>query len=187
MEFLNPTLWRTCKMLAGSKRVQMLRQLRECPGRSVTEIGVSVGVKRSDASQELRRIQSRGLLKSKRQGIPLVYRMEADPQVPSAAPLLKAIQTALASRLPEQDAEMCAIAKGLANERRVGIARILRDSPQTPLDLQMRLNLSAPALAKHIRSLVNSGFAEKRKTLIHFKVPQHPLARALAKQLSRAK
>ena len=187
MQNLNPTLWRTCKMLAGTKRVQLLRQLQEQPGRSVSDLGKAVGVKRSDVSQELRRIQSRGLLKSRRQGVPLVYRLEADPQVSSAAPLLKAIQSALASRPPERDLDICAIANGLANERRIAIVRALMVSPRTRSELQTNLNVSAPACAKHLRILLNSGFAEEQNQLIHFRVPAHPLARALAKLIAPAK
>lgn len=187
MPNLNPTLWRTCKMLAGAKRIQLLRQLQKQPGRSVRDLGKAVGVKRSDASQELRRIQSRGLLKSKRQGIPLVYRLEADPQVSSAAPLLKAILSAMASRPPERDLDMCTLANGLANEHRIAIVRALMASPQTMADLQMNLNLSAPACVKHLRILLDSGYAEKRNQLIHFRVPAHPLARTLAKLIAAAK
>ena len=86
MANLNPTLWRTCKMLAGQTRIRLLRQLHRQPGPCVADLGKAVGIKRSDASQELRRIQSRGLLKSMRQGIPLVYRMEPDPKSPPPPP-----------------------------------------------------------------------------------------------------
>ena len=187
LQNLNPTLWRTCKMLAGTKRVQLLRQLQEQPGRCVSDLGKAVGVKRSDASQELRRIQSRGLLKSKRHGVPLVYRLEADPQVSSAAPLLKAIQVALAAHPPERDLDICTIANGLANERRIAIVRALMASPQTRSELHTKLNVSAPACAKHLRTLLNSGFAEEQNRLIHFRVPAHPVARALAKLIVPAK
>ncbi|NCA82947.1 MAG: transcriptional regulator [Opitutae bacterium] len=185
MANLNPTLWRTCKMLAGEKRIQLLRQLHEKPGRSVTELGAAVGVKRSDASQELRRIQSRGLLKSERKGLPLVYRMEVDPQVLSAAPLLKAIQAALASFPPERDIEMCGIANGLAHDRRIAIVRALTGNPLTTAELQRKMNLPRSALAQHLQPLASSGFTSRKAKRIHFKVPPHPLARALAKLLQQ--
>ena len=186
MLILNPTLWRTCKMLAGVKRVQLLRQLHDHPGHNVSDLGSTVGSKRAYASQELRRIQSRGLLKAERRGRPLIYRMEADPQVPSAAPLLKAIQAALALHPSDRDPEMCVIANGLAHERRIAIAHILLETPRTMFDLQMRLHLSSYGLAQHLRSMEESGFAKQKGELIYFQVPPHPLARALANLLKQA-
>ena len=184
---LNPTLWRTCKMLAGKTRIRLLRQLHQHPGRNVSELGASVGIQRADASQELRRIQSRGLLKSARQGCPLVYAVKPDPQVVSAAPLLKAIQTALTSRPPERDLEMCVLAHGLAHERRIRIAQALLESPRSLADLVPIVNIPAPSLAKHVNALIHSGFAVKQNELIHFAEPRHPLARALVILLKQTK
>ncbi len=180
---LNPTLWRTCKMLAGVKRIQLLRQLHSQPGRSVVELGRAVGIQRSDASQELRRIQSRGLLKSRRIGTPLIYRMEPDPQVASAAPLLKAIQSALATLSAERDADMCTLAMGLAHERRIAIARALREKPRALIELHERLHIPLASLSGHMRALVHSGFATSAKGVFRFTTPPHPLARALSRLL----
>ncbi len=66
MKNLNPTLWRTCRMLTGTNRVRLLRELHDHPGQSVSQLAAALGIGPSDASQELRRIQSRGLLKSER-------------------------------------------------------------------------------------------------------------------------
>lgn len=183
MKTLNPTLWRTCKMLSGHRRIQLLRQLYGHPGRNVSELGAAVGIKRACASQELRRIQSRGLLKAKRQGRPLIYRMESDPQVLSAAPLLHAIRSAQATRRPERDLEMCVIANGLAHERRIAIARVLLIAPRSASDLNRLLRIAAPTLAKHLQILVRSGWAIRKGHRVYFKTPPHPLAQALANLL----
>ena len=110
MQHLNPTLWRTCKMLAGRARIRLLRQLHDHPEECVSALGKRVALKEAAASQELRRIQSRGLLQAERRGVRLVYRLAADPQVASAAPLLKALQTAFDAFPIERDADMVAIA-----------------------------------------------------------------------------
>ena len=180
MANLNPTLWRTCKMLAGRKRVELLRELHQQPGRSVTELGHAVGVKRSYASQELRRIQSRGLLKSARRGIPLIYRMDPDPQVLSASPLLKAIQFALGRFPPERDPEICAIANGLAHDRRIAIARLLMQGPLSHAGLLQALHMTPSALSQHLQPLLSGGWVIKTNKHFHLRIPAHPLARALA-------
>lgn len=45
MKNLNPTLWRTCRMLAGTTRIRLLRELHTHPGQSVSELARAVGIK----------------------------------------------------------------------------------------------------------------------------------------------
>jgi DNA-binding MarR family transcriptional regulator len=180
---LNPTLWRTCKMLAGRKRIQLLRALCERPGQCVKDLGEAVGIKRSDASQELRRIQSRGLLKAKRQGLPLIYRLEPDPQVSSAAPLLKSLQAAMRAYPPSRDADIVQMAMGLANERRLTIVKTLRAQHGSIGELQRRLGYSRSALHQHLQVLVQSGFIAKRQGVYRFRSPAHPVGRVLIRLL----
>lgn len=181
MQNLNPTLWRTCKMLAGRARIRLLRQLHEHPNECVSALGKRVALKEPAASQELRRIQSRGLLQAERRGVRLVYRLAADPQVASAAPLLKALQTALDSFPAERDADMVAIAAGLAHERRIRIVRALLAGRCTRLDLQYATRISPHPFRKHLEKLQAGGFVAPAGGEIQFAVPDHPLAKALAK------
>lgn len=183
MKTLNPTLWRTCRTLAGANRIRLLRAMSEKPGQSVTELARALGIGTSDASQELRRIQSRGLLKSSRDGIRVVYRMEADPQVPTAAPLLKALKTAFANDPPERDDAMRQLAFGLAYPRRIAIARALQTAAQTELALSGALKLSAFAIYNHAKILCDSGWIRREGQIRRFATPNHPLAEALARQL----
>ena len=183
MKTLNPTLWRTCRMLAGANRIRLLRAICEKPGQSVTELAQALGIGLSDASQELRRIQSRGLLKSSRDGIRVIYRPEADPQVPTAAPLLKALKPALSDLPPERDEELRALAFGLAYPRRIAIAQALQASPQTELELSGALKLSSFAVFTHVKILQEGGWVRRVGRNRHFAVPEHPLAEALARLL----
>ncbi len=183
MKTLNPTLWRTCRMLAGANRIRLLRAMAEKPGQSVTELARALGVGTSDASQELRRIQSRGLLKSSRDGIRVVYRLEADPQVPTAAPLLKALKSAFSNFPPERDNELRQLAFGLAYPRRIAIARALQAAAQTELDLSSTLKLSSFAVQSHAKILQDGGWIRRDGRIRRFATPDHPLAEALARQL----
>ena len=183
MRTLNPTLWRTCRMLSGANRIRLLRAVFENPGQSVTELARALGIGTSDASQELRRIQSRGLLQSSRDGIRVVYRPEADPQVPTAAPLLKALKSAFAGFPPERDAELRALAFGLAYPRRIAIARTLQTTPQTELDLGCVLGLSSYAVYSHVKILQDGGWVRRAGRTRHFATPDHPLAEALTRLL----
>ena len=185
MHPLNPTLWRTCKMLAGVTRIRLLRQLHLDANRCVSALGQSVGVRQPAASQELRRIQSRGLLQSVRRGPTVQYRLAADPQVSAAAPLLKAIQAALAGLPPEKDGLMCAIAAGLAHERRIQIARVLMKGPASHAELQQLLHITLRPFWLHLRKLMAAGFVVSGDGQLQWTVPDHPLGRALAKLLGQ--
>ena len=183
MRTLNPTLWRTCRMLSGANRIRLLRAAFEKPGQSVTELAQALGIGTSAASQELRRIQSRGLMQSSRDGIRVVYRLEADPQVPTAAPLLKALKAAFSDFPPERDEELRALAFGLAYPRRIAIARALQTTPQTELDLGMALRLSSYAVYSHVKILQDGGWVRRTGRNRLFATPDHPLAEALARLL----
>lgn len=183
MQSLNPTLWRTCRVLAGDKRIQLLRQIHDLPGRNVAELAQSVGIGRSDASQELRRIQSRGLLRAERQGISMMYRLGADPQVRSAAPLVKALETALAAFPPARDPEMANLAFGLAYPRRVTLAQALLSGPKSATELCIALRLSAFAVFSHLRILQDSGWVRREPGRVVLVPPDHPLAKALFRLL----
>lgn len=185
MQNLHPTLWRTCKMLAGTTRIRLLRQIYEYPGECVSALGKRVGVGESAASQELRRIQSRGLLQSVRQGTYLIYRMAADPQVATAAPILKAIQQSLRNRAPERDLEMAALAVGLAHERRIRIVQALLHKPQTLSELQLELHIPAHPLHAHLQTLRQSGFMERKEGQLAFTESDHPLAQVLSKLIQQ--
>lgn len=186
MRTLNPTLWRTCRVLAGQTRLAFLRQLHIHPGQSVSSLAQAVQVGLSDASQELRRLQSRGLLQVERKGRFTVYRLGADPQVPSAAPLLKALKACLASSTPEQDPSIIQIATGLAHARRITIAQTLIHTPCSFPSLQSSLQIPQNALSRHINVLLRSGLVRREGRFLFFSPPRHPLAQALARLLRDA-
>lgn len=185
MKTLHPTLWRTCKMLAGNTRIRLLRQLHDHPGECVSNLGKRVGIGEATASQELRRIQSRGFLQSARQGVYLIYRMAADPQVATAAPILGAIQLALRNRPPKQDQDMRLLAAGLAHERRIRIARALVQGSRSFSELQFELQIPLYPLHRHLQSLLQSGLVLRAKGRYRLANLRHPLAQTLLRLIER--
>lgn len=183
MPALNPTLWRTCRMLAGAARVKLLRELHVRPGRGVTDLARAVGIGTSDASQELRRIQSRGLLQAERRGPFVFYRLGADPQVASAAPLLRALRATLARTRKTQDPEIARIARGLAHPRRIAIAQALRRSPLRPGQLRAEVGLATSTARPHLAKLAAAGLVKRTGDWWMPAVPAHPLAKALVRLL----
>lgn len=170
-------------MLAGLTRIRLLRQLHDHPGQNIATLASAVDICRPYASQEMRRIQSRGLLKRTHRGASLVYHLGADPQVSSAAPLLNAVQRALDAYPPSRDREMQTLAAGLAHERRIAMAQALRQSPKAPQQLLAEIPMARCSYHLHLRTLIASGFVTISKNRLAFRTPSHPLAKALARLL----
>ena len=183
MQNLNPTLWRTCRMLSGLTRIRLLRCLDEHPAQNVSTLARTVGVGLSAASQELRRIQSRGLLQAERRRAALFYRFGADPQVPAAAPILKALRTALAVRGPAEDERIQAIAHGLAHPKRITLLQTIMAAPKSTFALQSELQLAYRTIHRHLQALLDSGLVRRDGRTHHYVPPTHPLAKALVKLL----
>ena len=183
MDKLNPTLWRTCRVLAGRTRIRLLRQIFEHPGQSVSEMARHAGVGQSDASQELRRLQSRGLLHRELQGARVVFRPLPDPQVPTAAPLLKALQSAMQQFGPKRDDTICRLAAALAHDRRVRMARLLRSGPVSLSDLAKNTGIPLSGLRHHLRPMQEAGWLLCSGPWVLPQTPRHPMAIALLKLL----
>ena len=182
MRQLNPTLWRTCRALTGRTRLGLLRQITDHPGLNVSQLAERLETGISDASQELRRLQSRGLLKRSCQGASVVYLPLPDPQVPSAGPLLKALQVAWNGNRDENE-EIALLAKGLACERRVSVIRALSQRPRTAAELSDLVQTGPDNLKKHLRILRETGWVAKAGKTFVLCPATHPVQTALLKLL----
>ncbi len=87
-----PTLWRTCRALANRRRLRLMQYLMRHSDLTVSAIADEARMPLSVASQYLRALNARGLLQARRVGRSVIYRVEADPAVPQAEPLLKALR-----------------------------------------------------------------------------------------------
>lgn len=172
-------------MLAGANRIKLLRQLHDHPGQNIATLAEALNISRPYASQEMRRIQSRGLLKPTHRGSSLIFVPCADPQVSSAEPLLKAIRSSLHSLPPERDAEMAVIAGGLAHERRIAMVRSLLRSPKTASQLRAEVPMSPCSFRLHLSKLIAAGFATKQKSWLWLQIPTHPLGKAFVQLLQQ--
>ncbi len=170
-------------MLSGKTRMKLLRCLEEHPGQNVTQLANAVGIGTSDASQELRRIQSRGLLKAEHRHTNLIYHFRADPQVTSARPLLQALRTALATKIPDANERICDIANSLGHVRRIKILKALMKKSKTAYSLQKEIQISQSCIRRHLQPLLKCGLVKHDKKLIHYVPPRHPLAKALIRLL----
>ena len=178
---LTPTLWRTCRVLAGSTRLTLLRQIVERPDRCVTDLAAAAKISESRASQELRRLQSRGLVQMVRTGQWTQYRPVTDPKVASAKPLLTAAKESFAKWADE---ETCRVARAFGHERRLKIMQLLQTGSRTAGELRQSGALSQPALFRHLTVLQAGGLVRRARDGWERIPSPHPLARTLFRLLA---
>ena len=76
-----PTLWRTCRVLANRKRLQTLALLIRQPNQTVSAVADRISLSTPAASQYLRALEARGLLTCRRIGRRVEYRPAAGTSV----------------------------------------------------------------------------------------------------------
>jgi len=176
---LHPTIWRTCRVLAGATRLRLLKEIVTAPDRTVSRLASSIGISISRASQELRRLNSRGLVRTLRIGPEVRYRHLTDPQVPSAKPLLEALSQGL-RRNPESGEEECRrIAKAFTHPRRIAIGRELLRGTRTLSGLAFALKMQTRTVSRHLRIMARCGMVKHQGSQFLFTPGSHPLARCL--------
>lgn len=180
---LHPTLWRTCRVLTGPTRLRLLRLLMASRSLSVTEAAGRLGLSMSRASQELRRLNSRGLLAATRRGPEVRYRIQPDPEVPDAPAMTAAIRAGLRRPGPAVDAAFARIAFGFTCPRRLQIMTRLLGRPMGPVSLARATGIPLRSLMRHLRILADRRLLRGIDGCYHVVSGAHPLHKALLGQL----
>ena len=175
---LKPTLWRTMRVLANTRRLQLLAELFRNPPLCVSECAKCCGMPRVSTSVALRQLQARGLIRAERSSRWVRYRPVPDPLVAHAAAISAAMRTALGAR----NADLKSIARvstAYTHERRIRIVRALATSPRTMDELAAICRISAPALFRHIDKLARRNVVHRDRNRVSLLPPANPLAAAL--------
>src|SRR3954465_2795140 len=92
---LQPTLWRTCRVLANYKRLQIVALLARNPAQTVSTAARPLKLSRPTASQYLRALEARGLLICQRVGPRVEYRLANGRSAGSADQIVAALRRVL--------------------------------------------------------------------------------------------
>ncbi len=181
MSKLQPTLWRTCRVLANETRLRLLWTVFEDDQLSVAERAGACGIQEAFASTQLRALNARGLITPKHAGNKLFYRAEANQSVPHAGDLLQALRTVRSQNMPMR--RIIKTATGFTHPRRIVLARELSNSEPTGLkELAQRTQIPVPALRRHLNKLRKRGFIRQHHRTYRLNQPHN---NALAHRLLR--
>lgn len=177
---LEPTFWRTCRVLEGEKRLECLRKVLETPGQSVQEIAKALALREDEASRALRALQSRGLIQGTPFGRMVRYVPVANEAVHSAVALLGTMQRML-KRKTLTEPEMHRQMKAFRHTRRLKIMSALAARPLSLDELQCRTGISRCALYRHLTLLADLGHVvlDGNTKLYRLSRPKHAFGRRL--------
>jgi DNA-binding transcriptional ArsR family regulator len=152
----HPTLWRTSRVLANRRRLDCLKAVLDDPGLTVEAVAEGSKVPVSAASVALRALQARGLISARRISRWVSYHPVADPLVPSAEPVLKAVSAAFQEGLSAES--IIRQVTAFTHPRRLLAVRCLQK--ESPLDiaiLAVRCQMSGQAAYRHVGKLAARG------------------------------
>ena len=158
MQPLQPTIWRTCRVLANENRLRALAYVSAHEGATVSQVAAGCRLDMPKASEHLRALQARGLIQPHRFSRWVSYTAGADPSVVHAAPILAAMQAAFRRR--ETTAELLRALTAFTHPRRLTLVAALHNAPQPTSTLAKRCGFSLAAARRHVdklarRELVN--------------------------------
>lgn len=177
---LQPTLWRTCRVVACETRLRLLWLLFENGELCVGELARRAGMSEPNASNQLRALNARGLIQPRRERMRVLYRAEANSGIDFAPRLLEALWKCHKLSMPLEGVVWQATA--FTHGRRIGIVRALNGGKPLSLDaLRDATGMSLPALLRHLKKLEARGFARRRGRVCRLARPRNPLGRTLLK------
>jgi DNA-binding transcriptional ArsR family regulator len=176
---LQPTLWRTCRVLANRTRLRIPTLLVNESPQTVSEVAVRLELPLPVTSQSLRALEARGLLTARRAGRCVRYRFT--PSATGAAGDLLAPLQLVFRRGPSPIDTLYRLSTAFTHPRRLQIFQALQKSAARPGQVQAATGISGPALWRHLRKLQARGFVRCRDGVYSARPLREAFARALAR------
>jgi len=180
---LKPTLWRTCRVLANEMRLDMLRYVISQQRTNVGDVARHFSISGSMASQYLRQLNSRGLIRREKVNAFVFYTPEANRSICSAGYLLAALETSLADHENDND-RLIRILTGFTHPHRLTIMKSIGTGSKTWSDLISSCKMTIPSARRHLNKLIDRGIVEAKggngiKTIYRLAKTKDPLLSVL--------
>lgn len=174
-----PTLWRTCRVLANTTRLEIIRELIRQPRQPVSQIALKLKLSCPVTSRHLRLLAARGLLRVQRQGAWVHYSLEPDATISEAKFIVRALRNIFQTQ-KNATRSVFQLATAFTHPRRQAIYETLRKTDGTFTALQQHTAMSARALRRHLNKLARRGFVVATANTYRAVTPPGPLAQLLA-------
>lgn len=175
---LRPTSWRTCRALANQKRLLIFGILLQEPDQTVSDVAENCDLTLPAASEYLRLLESRGLLKARRLGRFVRYRVMPADRTSLNADLVRALRTVF-ERNTNPILTVFQLVTAFTHPRRIEIFRALRAGATMMSQLRAVTGISLRALGRHLVKLERRRFVKQLGDNYSIIRPSNPLRREL--------
>jgi DNA-binding transcriptional ArsR family regulator len=175
-----PTLWRTCRVLANRKRLQILALLSRQPNQTVSTVARHMRLSLPAASQYLRALEARGLLTCRRVELRVEYRLSAATTENAAGEILTALRSVF-RRKAQPTKALFKLATAFTHPRRIEVFRAIKNGADSFSKLQTATHISARALSRHLAKLEARGVLKSEMEVYAVTNPPHPFGCVLAR------
>lgn len=158
---LQPTLWRTCRVIANSTRLGIFAFLVKNPNQAVTSVAEQFKISVPSASEHLRLLESRGLLVVRRTRKWVRYRV-APPNSDNLGAALATAMRAVFQWNEEAAQDIFRSVTAFTHPRRVEIFRHLESGPKSFKQIGRASQTSFSALYRHLKKLESRGFVRQQ-------------------------
>ena len=151
-------------MLANARRLGIIHQLIGKDPQTLTQLATWCKMSVPACSQYTRQITARGLCREVRNGRFAYFDLHADPSIPYAASLLKAVIASL-KHAKQNYKEQIADLTAYTHISRIRIVRYIAQHGVCRIcEMQSGLHISKPALIRHINKLMRRNRLQAVKT-----------------------
>lgn len=177
---LQPTLWRTCRVLANRRRLRILQLLMKERELTVSAVARQLELSVPVASQYLRALEARSLLEARRQGGRVLYRFREPDEAGPLPGVLRALRAGFRSG-PAFAHQAFRDATAFTHPRRIVLYRALEAWNDTSERLRAATKTSRFALARHLAKLASRGLIRREEGRWATCTPPGALAAALVR------
>ena len=174
-----PTLWRTCRVLANRNRLQILALLIRQPDQTVSAVARQMKLSVPTASQYLRALEARGLLTCRRVGLQVKYRSSVATAGSAAGQIITALRLVF-SRRGQSVQRLFDLATAFTHPRRIELIRAIKNGADSFGKLEAATHISSPALSRHLAKLEARAFVKSEMDIYAVTNQAHPFGRVLA-------
>jgi len=161
---LNPTLWRTCRMLANARRLRIIHQLIDKEPQTLTQLAKACKMSVSACSQYTRHITARGLCREIRNGRFAYFDLYADPSIPYSASLLKAVILSVKASKRDYKQQLADLTAYTHISRIRMMRYVVQHGVSSASVMQCALHISKPALFRHLDKLIKRNVLQSVET-----------------------
>ena len=177
MSQLQPTLWRTCRIIASETRLHLLWLLFSEDSLCVADLAQAVGISDQNASTQLRAQSARGLITPVRKKLKVFYHPEVNTDVAHAETLLDALHLCFKTKIPTTT--IIRQATAFTHIRRIEIVRALNRTPLSFEELNIATHISPTALSNHLNKLSARNFIKLTNGVYRLQTPRNSFGRVL--------